>query len=64
MLKTQASRALRTAAAVQLIKEYASVSIEPGCVELCLLLDARVQLEDFSNRHSCIRRGRQGELHP
>lgn len=40
------------------------VSVEPGGVELCLFLDASVQLEDFSDCHSSIGRGRQGELHP
>lgn len=51
-LKTKATGALQPAAAVRLLKEY---SVEPGSVELCLFLDASVQLEHFSNCHSCIR---------
>lgn len=54
-LKTQATGALQPAAAVRLLKEYTAVSVEPGSVELCLFLDASVQLEHFSNCHSCIR---------
>lgn len=40
------------------------VSVEPGGVELRLFLDARVQLEDLSDRHGGVGGGRQGELHP
>lgn len=41
----------------------ASVSVEPGGVELRLLLDAGVQLEHLSDGHGGIGGGRQGELH-
>lgn len=44
--------------------EGVALSVKPGGVELRLFLDAGVQLEDLSDCHRSVGRGRQGELHP